>query len=708
MNNDQVAPADVLGSGAGGPLPPVSPWRDWGGWIQYLGGVVIGNGVQQGPGTLNVAGYFINNQPFNFSTVLPIAGGTMTGPITLAADPVTASQPATKRYVDAQIATAGQGKFLALTGGTMTGQIVLAADPTLPLASATKQYVDARTPITTDAPANNNPYVRENNAWIPMPAGLVIPDAPFDGSSYSRNNGAWTNIYDGGTVANPLNTHLQIQRANNPGARPVSRNSGELFINFADAQLSVWNSNIPGVQDLLGVPFFSTLASYAQGQPVNYGGNLYTALVPVAAGPWNPAQWGQYFSSAGGTITGGVKISYPASVGNGVGLVINKQVATQSNVIIGQFNGSVRWQMVLGDNTAESGSNAGDNFDLNRYSDTQTLLDTVLTINRATGYIKVAHTIAVNDPPSGVGDLLDGAMYSQYQFSYYYGANSYIDKTGSTWRSITPNLAIGVFGSVTPNTVSIQCGMAGAVAGAPVTFPYNWQFHADTGQFSSPSGIHVGDGTGFISDGFSTAGTTYSTNLVVYDPNWQQMIEYAQYDSVAGQTWRYFYLGSGTIQFLYTGDAYKPGGGSWLNNSDARIKKVNREYTAGLEEIEQLQPVCYIYKGNATDSPPSDLTPAEIADPKHRDHVVNTKSLKAPYRNSSHYHQAVEGKEFVGLIAQDVEDYLPELVIKRKGYIDGKLVDDFRDLDVSPLVYALVNAVKELSTRVKALEAITQ
>src|SRR6516165_10023510 len=40
----------------------------------------------------------------NWIPVLPIAGGTMTGPIVLAADPTVAEQASTKNYVDASIA----------------------------------------------------------------------------------------------------------------------------------------------------------------------------------------------------------------------------------------------------------------------------------------------------------------------------------------------------------------------------------------------------------------------------------------------------------------------------------------------------------------------------------------------------------------------------------------------------------------------------
>lgn len=68
---------------------------------------------------------------------LPLAGGTLTGALVLAADPAAAMQASTKQYTDAQVATR-----LPLAGGTLTGALTLAANPASALQAATKQYVD--------------------------------------------------------------------------------------------------------------------------------------------------------------------------------------------------------------------------------------------------------------------------------------------------------------------------------------------------------------------------------------------------------------------------------------------------------------------------------------------------------------------------------------------------------------------------------------
>lgn len=68
---------------------------------------------------------------------LQLAGGTMTGDLTLAGDPDSALKAATKQYVDGVAAL-----LLSKSGGMMTGDLILAGDPDSALKAATKQYVD--------------------------------------------------------------------------------------------------------------------------------------------------------------------------------------------------------------------------------------------------------------------------------------------------------------------------------------------------------------------------------------------------------------------------------------------------------------------------------------------------------------------------------------------------------------------------------------
>jgi hypothetical protein len=119
---------------------------------------------------------------------LPLAGGTLTGPLALNADPTTNLQAATKQYVDAHSGTGGGAGYLPLTGGTLTGPLTLAADPTVPLGTATKEYVDnsitAAIAGISGGVASNTNYVvngdmildqRNNPASITVTGGLYYP-----------------------------------------------------------------------------------------------------------------------------------------------------------------------------------------------------------------------------------------------------------------------------------------------------------------------------------------------------------------------------------------------------------------------------------------------------------------------------------------------------------------------------------------------------
>ena len=152
-----------------------------------------------------------------------------------------------------------------------------------------------------------------------------------------------------------------------------------------------------------------------------------------------------------------------------------------------------------------------------------------------------------------------------------------------------------------------------------------------------------------------------------------------------------------------TATAYMAGGTLWSNTSDARIKNVVGEYEPGLDEVLQLRPIRYTFKGN--DTWVNDLAAHPMGEDGVELEPVLSKTGAAPYPGSTHYDYAVEQKEFVGFIAQEVEAILPGAVTRRKGYIDGQEVSDMRDLNLHELLFALVNSVKTLAARVEELEA---
>jgi hypothetical protein len=113
-----------------------------------------------------------------------------------------------------------------------------------------------------------------------------------------------------------------------------------------------------------------------------------------------------------------------------------------------------------------------------------------------------------------------------------------------------------------------------------------------------------------------------------------------------------------------SGTADKTGGGLWATFSDSRIKKVMGEYKHGLNEIMQIVPKIYNY--------------TEASQYKEKDLAVSR----------------------VGIIAQEIEEILPECITLK----ESRGFSDLRMYDASPLTYTLINAIKELNYKIEHLQ----
>ncbi|MBN2182356.1 MAG: tail fiber domain-containing protein [Sedimentisphaerales bacterium] len=122
----------------------------------------------------------------------------------------------------------------------------------------------------------------------------------------------------------------------------------------------------------------------------------------------------------------------------------------------------------------------------------------------------------------------------------------------------------------------------------------------------------------------------------------------------------------GSYKLAVNGSAAKVGGGTWSTFSDIRLKEVGTEFRRGLSEVAALKPVWFSYSED------------------------NKLGLPAK-------------KEFIGVIAQDVQGVIPEAVEENEsGYL---MVNN------DPIIWAMVNAIKELKEeneilkqRIEALE----
>jgi hypothetical protein len=98
-------------------------------------------------------------------------------------------------------------------------------------------------------------------------------------------------------------------------------------------------------------------------------------------GAWNAA-----LALTGGTITGSLTVNQVLTVQGSNSLVLNAPVTGGSQrAILGMAANITRWQLMLGDGTAEGANNAGANFSLSAYGVAGAFLGNWLTVARADG-----------------------------------------------------------------------------------------------------------------------------------------------------------------------------------------------------------------------------------------------------------------------------------------------------------------------------------
>jgi Chaperone of endosialidase len=108
--------------------------------------------------------------------------------------------------------------------------------------------------------------------------------------------------------------------------------------------------------------------------PIANGG---TGAATAAAAPW--------VEVAGDTMSGDLTIQKAS----GWPSLILSSAAGNRNVIYGSRGASVRWEMDIGNDAVETGSNVGTDWSLARYSDGGIYIDTPLSIKRSTGVVTI-------------------------------------------------------------------------------------------------------------------------------------------------------------------------------------------------------------------------------------------------------------------------------------------------------------------------------
>jgi len=175
------------------------------------------------------------NGPF-----LPLAGGTLTGALTLNADPGAALGAATKQYVDGKVSAA---PFLPLAGGTMLAPITLSGPPTIPLHAATKAYVDSGAFVPLAGGTMTGPLVLAANPAAPLqPATKQYVDALPAAMNDNRL----------------INGDMRIDQRNNgaSGTAAVAYSVDRWTFSASQASKGTWGRNLNAVAGPIGFPYY--------------------------------------------------------------------------------------------------------------------------------------------------------------------------------------------------------------------------------------------------------------------------------------------------------------------------------------------------------------------------------------------------------------------------------------------------------------------
>jgi hypothetical protein len=365
------------------------------------------------------------------ANAVAITGGAINGTT------VGATTPSTGAFttLSASGVVSGAGFTTLLNPYALVNSQVFTGTPSLPTGTigVTQAAADNSTKLATTAYVKSQSYLTANqtithtgdvtgsgttsipNTVVQLQGRPLSASAPATGNLMGWNGSAWGPVAAGAVAAGGTNGQIQY---NNAGVL------GGLTLNGSGAPAGTTGVVFSGTTQINGGALGSTIGTTII--PLNVyvtdtnGDNIRTEIQRKSAGSdWSTAAW-QIYRQVDSTKMGYIEFnsgsSKPIAFGNGtteyasidntakLSLAGNLAVAEAASIngvnpsvslsknasggtsrVVGYMAGSARWQMMFGDSAAESGSNAGSNFGLQRYSDASSLIDTPLSINRATG-----------------------------------------------------------------------------------------------------------------------------------------------------------------------------------------------------------------------------------------------------------------------------------------------------------------------------------
>jgi hypothetical protein len=248
-----------------------------------------------------------------------------------------------------------------------------------------------------------------------------------------------------------------------------------------------------------------------------------------------------------------------------------------------------------------------------------------------------------------------------------YGTSFYSD--GTTFYILLTNVndAYGAYNTLRPFSINLSNGMVSMGNGLTVSgLTNNGNLTNNGGRFivngnSEPYAFQMRYSTAQAASYF---GNDPNGDFVFYNPSVVEMARFVVGGGLVCGTPSHI---TGYAFLATSGSTANTSGGWVVYSSDIRTKKNIRSYMRGLAEVLQMEPIEYEYNGEGGTQP-------------------------------------IAGQTYRGLSAQELQKFLPEAVLSRRDKINGEETDVL-SIDMAPIPWVLINAIKELGARLAILEA---
>jgi len=367
---------------------------------------------------------------------------------------------------------------------------------------------------------------------------------------------------------------------------------------------------------------------------------------------------------ASGAINFGSGVSITPAPGNNATLTLNAPASGYACDIVGSVASKTRWLMRLGNASAETGSNAGSDFEIYSYDDSGVMLTSVFSILRANGAVQakgiggltVSNQVAA---ASGMGFRYDGANAN------FLAMGTGLATTTWSWQWNRSNGMLTWLGSASQSLFSVD-----GAGNANAATSFNTSNVSATGRVtaggSEPAALNASNGGVQVQAPYGmnvnsyTGSNPYTCAITNANPNWNPCYMQAlHYPGVwAGHR---FNIGGATFDFNNSGQVSCNG---VVLTSDARTKT-------------NLQPI------------------ADAAAMFANCQAFEYDRVALENLDGTPVHE-------VGLIAQDIQQGMPMAVLQYAPMPDDP--EPLRRLDLGAMNALSAQAIGELLARVMALE----